>query len=112
MHHVLLVRSSYSLKARQAELQALQSSFPVKRYMMYSMDVLCSVHPGLCMRAVLRMPTASPGLPDALFCWHLSANKHIDGNGLPAPLAPITATLLTWDTVRLTSMIAGFVVVG
>ena len=41
MHHVLLVQSPYSLIARQSELQALQSSFPVKRHMMYSMDVLC-----------------------------------------------------------------------
>ena len=61
------------------------------------------------MRAVLLMPAASPGLPDAPFCWHLSVNKHIDGNGLPALLAPITAILLNWDTVRLTSMIADFV---
>ena len=58
------------------------------------------------MRAVLLMPAASPGLPGAPFCWHLSVNKHIDGNGLPALLAPITAILLNWDTVRLTSMIA------
>ena len=77
MHHVLLVRSSYSLKARQAELQVLQSLFPVKRHMMYSMAVLCSIHPGLCMRAVLRMPTANPGL-------------HLCGCGCTAPFCLVS----------------------
>ena len=85
MHHVLLVRSSYSLKARQAELQALQSSFPVKRHMMYSMDVLCSVHPGLCNACCATHANCKPWPSRCSLLWHLSANKYIDGNGLPAP---------------------------
>ena len=81
MHHVLLVRSSYSLKARQAELQALQSSFPVKRYMMYSMDVLCSVHPGLCNACCATHANCKPWPSRCSLLWYLSANKYIDGNG-------------------------------
>ena len=85
MHHVLPVRSSYSLKARQAELQVLQSLFPVKRHMMYSMDVLCSVHPGLCNACCATHANCKPWPSRCSLLWHLSANKYIDGNGLPAP---------------------------
>eukprot|EP00446_Apocalathium_sp_SHHI-4_P016187 CAMPEP_0177209812 /NCGR_PEP_ID=MMETSP0367-20130122/31222_1 /TAXON_ID=447022 ORGANISM="Scrippsiella hangoei-like, Strain SHHI-4" /NCGR_SAMPLE_ID=MMETSP0367 /ASSEMBLY_ACC=CAM_ASM_000362 /LENGTH=58 /DNA_ID=CAMNT_0018658883 /DNA_START=36 /DNA_END=215 /DNA_ORIENTATION=- len=43
------------------------------------------------------------------FC---SPTKTLIAVDLPAPLAPMTATRDTWDTVRLTSTIVGLSLVG
>merc|ERR1712096_281234 len=47
--------------------------------------------------------------PSVGFC---SPTKTLMAVDLPAPLAPITATRLTWDTVKLTSIMVGLSLVG
>mmetsp|Transcript_21142 Transcript_21142/g.65987 ORF Transcript_21142/g.65987 Transcript_21142/m.65987 type:complete len:233 (-) Transcript_21142:898-1596(-) len=57
----------------------------------------------------MRRPAAFQMVPCVGFCSPTSTLMAVD---LPAPLAPITATRLTCETVRLTSMMVGLSLVG
>mmetsp|Transcript_39412 Transcript_39412/g.91021 ORF Transcript_39412/g.91021 Transcript_39412/m.91021 type:complete len:230 (+) Transcript_39412:1026-1715(+) len=89
------------------------SSLPAKRHMMYCVGVSCMCFSkwwNACWATyAIRNPGAFQMVPSVGFCSPTNTLIAVD---FPAPLAPITATRLTCETVKFTSMMVGLSLVG
>merc|ERR550514_1407729 len=114
MHH-FFARAASSSTERSSVLNSMLSlsSFHAKRHMMYAVGVSCICFSrwwnACCATYASRSPAAFQIEPDVGSC---SPTRTFIAVDLPAPLAPITATRLTCDTVNDTSIMVGLSLVG